>query len=475
MMALGAEGVFVGSGIFKSEDPPARARGDRRGHDALAGRRARRGRPRAGLGAGDGQPRELEARATSSCSPSAAGRCAAPIDRRARAAGRIRGARARAARRSARACARCACRRDLDGLDGLVIPGGESTTMTLGDRARGPRASRCASWPRSGVPVLGSCAGLIMLDREHLGADGHARRAQRVRPPDRAASRPTCACAGIAGGPLRGDLHPRAVDRRARRAASRCSPSSTGTRSPRARAACSRSPFTPSSATRSACTGCSSSERAPRPQRAGCAAPARDTRRMRIAVAADERTGVAEALVADARARAGTRCSLHGALGEARARRTGRGPRRRPRATSPRARRAGRRLLLDGHRRVDRRQQGRGVRAALCPDAATAAGRPALERRQRARAQPARHLGGRARRRSSTPGSPTAAQRATRPTDSRERRAPAGDRAGPDVRRRRRGWRASAAKRTIAVLDSSTTRPSRSSRSTCPSTSESVR
>jgi pyridoxal 5'-phosphate synthase pdxS subunit len=26
MMALGAEGVFVGSGIFKSADPPARAR-----------------------------------------------------------------------------------------------------------------------------------------------------------------------------------------------------------------------------------------------------------------------------------------------------------------------------------------------------------------------------------------------------------------------------------------------------------------
>ena len=25
MMALGAEGVFVGSGIFKSDDPPARA------------------------------------------------------------------------------------------------------------------------------------------------------------------------------------------------------------------------------------------------------------------------------------------------------------------------------------------------------------------------------------------------------------------------------------------------------------------
>ncbi len=26
MMQLGAEGVFVGSGIFKSDDPPARAR-----------------------------------------------------------------------------------------------------------------------------------------------------------------------------------------------------------------------------------------------------------------------------------------------------------------------------------------------------------------------------------------------------------------------------------------------------------------
>jgi pyridoxal 5'-phosphate synthase pdxS subunit len=26
MMALGAEGVFVGSGIFKAEDPPSRAR-----------------------------------------------------------------------------------------------------------------------------------------------------------------------------------------------------------------------------------------------------------------------------------------------------------------------------------------------------------------------------------------------------------------------------------------------------------------
>jgi 5'-phosphate synthase pdxT subunit len=57
---------------------------------------------------------------------------------------------------------------DLDGIDGLVIPGGESTTMTLGierERLAEPIASRV----RDGLPVLGSCAGLIMLDRAHLG------------------------------------------------------------------------------------------------------------------------------------------------------------------------------------------------------------------------------------------------------------------------------------------------------------------
>ena len=72
VMQLGAEGVFVGSGIFKSDDPPrARAR-DRRGDDALAGPRARR-RGLARARAGDGQPRELASSRTSSCSPSAAG------------------------------------------------------------------------------------------------------------------------------------------------------------------------------------------------------------------------------------------------------------------------------------------------------------------------------------------------------------------------------------------------------------------
>ncbi len=57
---------------------------------------------------------------------------------------------------------------DLDGLDGLVIPGGESTTMTLGIEREG-LAEPLRELVRSGAPVLGTCAGLIMLDRSHLG------------------------------------------------------------------------------------------------------------------------------------------------------------------------------------------------------------------------------------------------------------------------------------------------------------------
>jgi 5'-phosphate synthase pdxT subunit len=57
---------------------------------------------------------------------------------------------------------------DLDGLQGLVIPGGESTTMTLGVEREG-LAEPLRALARDGLPVLGSCAGLIMLDRGHLG------------------------------------------------------------------------------------------------------------------------------------------------------------------------------------------------------------------------------------------------------------------------------------------------------------------
>jgi 5'-phosphate synthase pdxT subunit len=57
---------------------------------------------------------------------------------------------------------------DLDGLDGLVIPGGESTTMTLGI-AREGLEEPLRELAARGIPILGSCAGLIMLDRDHLG------------------------------------------------------------------------------------------------------------------------------------------------------------------------------------------------------------------------------------------------------------------------------------------------------------------
>jgi 5'-phosphate synthase pdxT subunit len=54
---------------------------------------------------------------------------------------------------------------ELDGLDGLILPGGESTAITrlmrlygLDDALRGFAA-----------PIFGTCAGMIVLDREHLG------------------------------------------------------------------------------------------------------------------------------------------------------------------------------------------------------------------------------------------------------------------------------------------------------------------
>jgi len=65
---------------------------------------------------------------------------------------------------------------ELDGLDGLVIPGGESTTMTLGIEREG-LGDPLRALADEGIPILGSCAGLIMLDREHLGImDIRARR-----------------------------------------------------------------------------------------------------------------------------------------------------------------------------------------------------------------------------------------------------------------------------------------------------------
>jgi 5'-phosphate synthase pdxT subunit len=53
----------------------------------------------------------------------------------------------------------------LDGLDGLVLPGGESTTFMRLMRLYGlDEAVRAFAGP-----VFGTCAGMIVLDRDHLG------------------------------------------------------------------------------------------------------------------------------------------------------------------------------------------------------------------------------------------------------------------------------------------------------------------
>ncbi|MDQ6842217.1 MAG: pyridoxal 5'-phosphate synthase glutaminase subunit PdxT [Actinomycetota bacterium] len=57
---------------------------------------------------------------------------------------------------------------DLERLDALIIPGGESTVMTLGIEREG-LAEPLRALVQAGTPVLGTCAGMIMLDREHLG------------------------------------------------------------------------------------------------------------------------------------------------------------------------------------------------------------------------------------------------------------------------------------------------------------------
>ena len=91
---------------------------------------------------------------------------------------------------------------DLDGLDGLVIPGGESTTMTLGVEREG-LAEPLRQLAARDVPVLGSCAGLIMLDREHLAImDMLAERNAFGR--QSRSFEADLEMGGIEGGPLRG-------------------------------------------------------------------------------------------------------------------------------------------------------------------------------------------------------------------------------------------------------------------------------
>jgi 5'-phosphate synthase pdxT subunit len=53
----------------------------------------------------------------------------------------------------------------LDGLDGLIVPGGESTAITRLMRLYGLDEALLSFE----APIFGTCAGMIVLDREHLG------------------------------------------------------------------------------------------------------------------------------------------------------------------------------------------------------------------------------------------------------------------------------------------------------------------
>ena len=179
MMQLGSEGVFVGSGIFKAEDPErtgaaiveatthfddARARGrrlarPRAGHGRPRDRRARR----AGRRRPDPAPRLVVARAAaaSASSPSRVTSRRTPVCSPSSGPSRALGAhpgRPRGPRRARHP------RRRVDDDDAR-------------HRARGAGRAAARRSSRAGTPMLGTCAGLIMLDRDHLGVlDMRARR-----------------------------------------------------------------------------------------------------------------------------------------------------------------------------------------------------------------------------------------------------------------------------------------------------------
>jgi pyridoxal 5'-phosphate synthase pdxT subunit len=65
---------------------------------------------------------------------------------------------------------------EMEGLDGLVIPGGESTTIGKLIASAGLELALREHF-EAGRPILGTCAGLIVCDAAHLGfLDAEARR-----------------------------------------------------------------------------------------------------------------------------------------------------------------------------------------------------------------------------------------------------------------------------------------------------------
>ena len=186
VMQLGAEAVFVGSGIFKSDEPAKMAsaiveaathyrdpddpreglhRPGRR-HEGPRDRHTRDEAGRAGLVAPTVGVLALQG---------AFAAHAAILESLGAATVEVRTA------------------AQLADVDALVIPGGESTTMSMLLERSGmlePLRKRVAD----GLPTFGTCAGMILLaaeisdgrdDQHALGAVDISVRAQRLRPPDR--------------------------------------------------------------------------------------------------------------------------------------------------------------------------------------------------------------------------------------------------------------------------------------------------
>ena len=209
VMHLGAQAVFVGSGIFKSSDPARFGPGHRGGDHAfrrLRDRRQGEQGPRRGharRGVGDRRYPSVRARLVGRPMDKVppGGTTASPGDQPVGVLAlqgdfrehlrllRSLGAEGREVRLPA----------DLADVSSLVVPGGESTTMSLLLGSSGllePLRRRLAD----GMPALGTCAGMILLGAEIAGRTrrpallwGHRHFVRRngFRPPDAPRSRPT--------------------------------------------------------------------------------------------------------------------------------------------------------------------------------------------------------------------------------------------------------------------------------------------
>ena len=90
---------------------------------------------------------------------------------------------------------------DLDGLDALIIPGGESTVMTLGIEREG-LAEPLRELAGRGTPVLGTCAGHDHARPRPPRAARHPRRSATRSAVSCARSRPISSSTAVDGGPV---------------------------------------------------------------------------------------------------------------------------------------------------------------------------------------------------------------------------------------------------------------------------------